>query len=39
VVEQPPSLFKPGWQKYGTPLIVLLLPIAIIVSPRWSPKK
>jgi membrane fusion protein, multidrug efflux system len=26
------SALKPGWQKYGTPLIVLLLAIAIIVT-------
>ncbi len=32
VVEHPPSRLKPAWQKYGTPLIVLLLAIAIIVT-------
>jgi membrane fusion protein, multidrug efflux system len=32
VVEQPPSRLKSAWQKYGTPLIVLLLAIAIIVT-------
>ena len=32
VVEHPPSGLKPAWQKYGTPLIVLLLAIAIIVT-------
>jgi membrane fusion protein, multidrug efflux system len=31
VVEATPPL-KPGWQKYGTPLIVLLLAIAVIVT-------
>ncbi len=31
-VEQPPSGLKSVWQKYGTPLIVLLLAIAIIVT-------
>ena len=31
-VEHPPSRLKPAWQKYGTPLIVLLLAIAIIVT-------
>src|SRR5215475_891131 len=31
VVEHP-SRHKPAWQKYGTPLIVLLLAIAIIVT-------
>lgn len=32
LVEQPPSRLKAAWQKYGTPLIVLLLAIAIIVT-------
>jgi membrane fusion protein, multidrug efflux system len=32
VVEQVPSRFKPAWQKYGTPLIVLLLALAVIVT-------
>ena len=32
VVEHSPSRVKTGWQKYGTPLIVLLLAIAIIVT-------
>jgi membrane fusion protein, multidrug efflux system len=32
VVQHPPSRLKSAWQKYGTPLIVLLLAIAIIVS-------
>jgi membrane fusion protein (multidrug efflux system) len=31
-VENPPSRLKPAWQQYGTPLIVLLLAIAIIVT-------
>jgi len=32
MVEPAPSRIKPAWQKYGTPLIVLLLAIAIIVT-------
>src|SRR5262252_10699995 len=32
VVEHPPSRLKPTWQNYGTPLIVLLLAIAIMVT-------
>src|SRR5215472_641253 len=32
VVERAPSRLKPAWQKYGTPLIVLLLAIAIAVT-------
>jgi membrane fusion protein, multidrug efflux system len=32
VVEQVPSHSKPAWQQYGTPLIVLLLALAIIVT-------
>ncbi len=32
VVEPTPSGFKAAWQKYGTPLLVLLLAIAIIVT-------
>ena len=32
VVEHSPSRLKPAWQKYGTPLIVLLLAITIIVT-------
>lgn len=32
VVEHAPSRLKPAWQKYGTPLVVLLLAIAIIVT-------
>jgi membrane fusion protein, multidrug efflux system len=32
VFEHPPSRLKRAWQKYGTPLIVLLLAIAIIVT-------
>src|SRR5262245_50351569 len=31
-VEQVPSHSKPAWQKYGTPLIVLLLALAVIVT-------
>src|SRR5215467_10562965 len=32
VVERAPSPLKPMWQRFGTPLIVLLLAIAIIVT-------
>jgi membrane fusion protein, multidrug efflux system len=32
VVEPTPSPLKPAWQKYGTPLVVLLLAIAVIVT-------
>src|SRR5579862_4520533 len=32
VVEHPSSGLRPAWQKYGTPLIVLLLAIAIVVT-------
>ena len=32
VVEHVPSRLRPAWQKYGTPLIVILLAIAIIVT-------
>jgi membrane fusion protein, multidrug efflux system len=32
VVEHPPARLKPAWQTYGTPLIVLLLAAAIIVT-------
>jgi membrane fusion protein, multidrug efflux system len=32
VVEHPPSLLKSAWQKYGTPLIVLFLAIAVVVT-------
>lgn len=32
VVERAPSSLKPAWQKYGTPLIVLLLAMAIVVT-------
>src|SRR5690242_7120601 len=32
VVEHAPSRLKPAWQNYGTPLIVLLLAIAIVVT-------
>jgi membrane fusion protein (multidrug efflux system) len=37
-VEPFPSRLKPAWQKYGTPLIVLLLAIAIVVtiSRNWN---
>jgi membrane fusion protein (multidrug efflux system) len=38
VVEHPPSRLKSAWQKYGTPLIVLLLAIAIIatITRNWN---
>ena len=32
LVEQPPSRLKSAWQKYGTPLIIVLLALAIIVT-------
>jgi membrane fusion protein, multidrug efflux system len=32
VAEQPPSRLRSAWEKYGTPLIVLLLAIAIVVT-------
>src|SRR5215475_13535058 len=32
VVERVPPRLKPAWQKYGTPLIVILLAIAVIVT-------
>jgi membrane fusion protein (multidrug efflux system) len=32
VVEQVPSHSKPAWQQYGTPVIVLLLALAVIVT-------
>jgi len=32
MVEHAPSHLKPAWQKFGTPLIVILLAIAIIVT-------
>jgi len=32
VIEHAPSRLKSAWHKYGTPLIVLLLAIAIIVT-------
>jgi membrane fusion protein (multidrug efflux system) len=32
IVEHAPSRFKPAWEKYGTPLIVVLLAIAVIVT-------
>src|SRR5215510_4505469 len=38
VVEQAPSRIKPAWQKYGTPLIVVLLAIAVIatITRNWN---
>ena len=32
VVESAPSRLKPAWQKYGTPVIVVVLAIAVIVT-------
>ena len=32
VVERAPSPLKPAWRKYGTPLIVILLAIAVLVT-------
>jgi membrane fusion protein (multidrug efflux system) len=32
LVEHSPSRLKPAWQKYGTPLMVVLLAIAVIVT-------
>jgi membrane fusion protein, multidrug efflux system len=32
LVEHAPSRLKPAWQKYGTPLIVVLLALAVIVT-------
>src|SRR5262244_3919261 len=32
VVETPPSRLKPAWQRFGTPLIVVLLAVAVIVT-------
>jgi membrane fusion protein (multidrug efflux system) len=32
VVEHPPSRLKATWQKYGTPLIVIILAVAVIVT-------
>jgi membrane fusion protein, multidrug efflux system len=32
MVEPAPSPVKPAWQKYGTPLVVVLLAIAVIVT-------
>src|SRR5215468_7249910 len=32
VVEPAPSHLKPAWQKYGTPLMVVILAIAIVVT-------
>jgi membrane fusion protein (multidrug efflux system) len=38
VVEQAPSNLKPAWQKYGIPLIVILLAVAIIatITRNWN---
>src|SRR5262249_29038414 len=32
IVERSPSPLKPAWQKFGTPVVVLLLAVALIVS-------
>jgi len=32
VVEHAPSHLKPAWQKFGTPIVVLLLAIAVLVT-------
>jgi len=32
VVERAPSRLKPAWQKFGTPLIVVLLAVAVVVT-------
>src|SRR6266705_2005207 len=32
VVERAPSRLKPAWQKFGTPIIVILLALAVIVT-------
>src|SRR5260370_42313350 len=32
VVDRAPARLKPAWQKYGTPLVVLVLAIAVIVT-------
>lgn len=32
IVERAPSRLKPAWQKYGTPLIIVLLAVAVIVT-------
>jgi membrane fusion protein (multidrug efflux system) len=38
VVEHAPSRLQPAWQKYGTPLIVVLLAIAVIatITRNWN---
>src|SRR5215467_6011327 len=38
VVERAPSPLKPAWQKFGTPLIVVLLAIAVIltITRNWN---
>ena len=32
IVEHAPSRLKPAWQKFGTPVIIVLLAIAVIVT-------
>jgi membrane fusion protein (multidrug efflux system) len=38
IVEHAPSRLKPAWQKYGTPLIVIILAIAVIatITRNWN---
>ena len=38
VVEPAPARLKPAWQKYGTPLIVVLLAVAVIatITRNWN---
>ncbi|HWC19454.1 MAG TPA: HlyD family secretion protein [Terriglobales bacterium] len=38
VIEQAPSPLQPAWQKYGTPLIVVLLSLAVIttITRNWN---
>jgi membrane fusion protein, multidrug efflux system len=38
VVEQAPSRFKPAWQRYGTPFIIVILALAVIatITHNWN---
>ena len=38
VVEHPPSRLKPAWQKFGTPLLVVLLVAAVVytITRNWN---
>src|SRR5260370_24742008 len=38
VVDRAPARLKPAWQKYGTPLIVIILAIAVIatITRNWN---